>query len=235
MLSKDFGALPPAVQLESVREYYEVLQKKVATRFFKRLWDIFFSSICIIIVSPLFLITAGLIKCTSKGPVFFCQERVGRYEKPFCILKFRTMVCGANQIGSQNLTVGDKDPRITRIGSFLRRSRIDEMPQFINVLRGDMSLIGPRPEIAHYVRYYTQEMKAALLIRPGMSGSASIRYRYENELLAKQTDPERYYIETVLPDKMAMNLEYIKKLSLWNDIKLIGKTIACVFNNTPIL
>lgn len=190
--------------------------------FAKRTFDVIMSSIGLIILSPFFLIISLLIKMDSSGPVFFKQIRVGRYEKNFKILKFRTMVTDAEKRGAQ-ITVG-RDSRITRVGHFLRKSKLDELPQLINVFKGDMSLVGPRPEVPKYTQYYTKQQKHIFEIRPGITDFASIKYRDENEILAKSPDPEKTYIEEIMVDKLNLNLEYLEKKSLLTDIKIIFHT-----------
>ena len=189
----------------------------------KRLFDILASGFGLLILSPLFLILAVWIPLDSPGPVFYRQTRVGRGGRDFRIFKFRTMRVGADK-GSL-VTIGGRDPRVTRAGSFLRRLKLDELPQLINVLVGDMSLVGPRPEVRKYVDLYTPEQLHVLDVRPGMTDAASIKYRNESELLGQAEDPEDYYIHVVLPDKLAINLDYVRNHSFWGDIQLIFKTI----------
>lgn len=179
-----------------------------------------------IVLSPLFLILAIWVKLDSPGPVFFRQTRVGRNNKDFRIFKFRTMRVGADK-GSL-VTVGGKDPRITRAGIFLRRTKLDEMPQLINVFVGEMSLVGPRPEVRHYVDYWTPEQMRVLDIRPGVTGPASIKFRDENELLAAVEDPEKYYIEVVMQEKLRLDLAYVRTHTFFGDLLLILKTIKVV-------
>ena len=192
-------------------------------KFIKRLFDIVVSFIGLIIILIPLIIVAILIKVDSKGPVLFLQKRVGRYGKPFYIYKFRTMVTDAEKLGSQ-ITVG-KDSRITKIGAFLRAYKIDELPQLLNVLKGDMSFVGPRPEVPKYVALYSEQEKKVLDIRPGITDLASIRYRDENDILGKVENPEEYYVNVIMKDKLNLNLEYIKKSNIIFDIKLIIKTI----------
>ena len=191
----------------------------------KRLFDILLSGIGLLIISPLFLIVAIWIKLDSPGPIFYRQVRVGRYNKDFRIFKFRSMRIGSDK-GSL-VTIGGRDPRITRSGYFIRKFKIDELPQLINVLVGDMSLVGPRPEVRHYVNYWTEEQMHVLDVRPGITDPASIKFRNENELLAQAEDPEKYYIEVIMQEKIKLYLDYVKKNSLCYDIKLI-------FHKTPI-
>ena len=188
----------------------------------KRLFDILLSGLGLLIISPLFLIVAIWIKLDSPGPIFYRQVRVGRYNKDFRIFKFRSMRIGSDK-GSL-VTIGGRDPRITRSGYFIRKFKIDELPQLINVLVGDMSLVGPRPEVRHYVNYWTEEQMHVLDVRPGITDPASIKFRNENELLAQAEDPEKYYIEVIMQEKIKLYLEYVKKNSLWYDIKLIFQT-----------
>ena len=188
----------------------------------KRMFDILVSGIGLLCLSPLLLIVAIWIKLDSPGPVFYRQVRVGRYNKDFRIFKFRSMRIGSDK-GSL-VTIGGRDPRITRSGYFIRKFKIDELPQLINVLVGDMSLVGPRPEVRHYVNYWTPEQMHVLDVRPGITDPASIKYRNENELLAQAEDPEKYYIEVIMQEKIKLYLEYAEKSSFWYDIKLIFQT-----------
>lgn len=188
----------------------------------KRFFDIVASGLGLLCLSPLFLILAVWIKCDTPGPVFYRQTRVGRYNRDFRLYKFRSMRIGADRQGL--ITVGGHDPRITRSGYFIRKYKLDEFPQLINVLVGDMSLVGPRPEVRKYVDLYTSEQMHVLDVRPGITDPASIRYRNENELLAQTADPDKYYIETIMPDKLRINLEYVANHSFCSDIVLIFKT-----------
>ena len=192
----------------------------------KRIFDIFFSFLGLLLLSPLFLILSVWISLDSRGGVFYRQLRVGRGNRDFRLIKFRSMRTDADKAGL--ITVGGHDPRITRSGYFIRKYKLDELPQLINVLKGDMSFVGPRPEVRKYVDMYTPEQLHVLDVRPGITDEASIRYRNENELLATADDPERFYIETVMPDKLRINLEYVQNHSLWGDIKLIFRTFAAV-------
>lgn len=188
----------------------------------KRLFDIIASGCGLVILSPLFLVLAIWIKSDSKGPVFYRQTRVGRGNKDFRIFKFRSMRPDSDKLGL--ITVGGRDSRVTRSGYYIRKYKLDEFPQLINVFKGDMSLVGPRPEVRKYVDMYTPEQLMVLSVRPGMTSLASIRYRNENEILAAASDPDKCYIEQVMPDKLAIDLEYVDKATLWNDIKLIFST-----------
>lgn len=192
----------------------------------KRTFDIVTSGCGLIILSPLLLIIAIWIKCDSKGPVFYRQVRVGKNNKDFRIYKFRSMKIGADKAGL--ITVGGRDPRVTRSGYYIRKYKLDELAQLINVFVGDMSLVGPRPEVRKYVDMYTPEQMHVLDVRPGITDLASIRYRNENELLEKVEDPDKYYIEVIMQDKLRINLEYVTKHSLGYDIKLIFNTILAI-------
>ena len=195
----------------------------IFNRTIKRLFDILASGIGIIILSPVLLIIALRIKTGSDGPVFFKQVRVGKDGKEFEILKFRTMVVDAEKMGRQ-ITVG-ADNRITKVGGFLRKYKLDELPQLFNVFKGDMSLVGPRPEVPRYVKLYTEEQRKVLNVKPGITDLASIRYRDENELLGQAENPDEFYINTIMPDELALNLEYINKSNVFYDIYIIIETI----------
>lgn len=188
----------------------------------KRLFDLLASGIGLILVSPLFFILAIWIKLDSKGPVFYRQVRVGKDNKDFRIYKFRSMRVGSDK-GSL-ITVGGHDPRITRSGYFIRKFKLDELPQLINVFIGDMSLVGPRPEVRRYVDYWTPEQLHVLDVRPGITDPASIRYRNENELLEQAEDPDKYYIEVIMQDKIKLYLDYVQHHTFLGDIKLIFQT-----------
>ena len=188
----------------------------------KRLLDIFASGFGLLFQSPLFLAIAIWIKLDSAGPVFYRQVRVGRNNKDFRIFKFRSMRVGADK-GSL-VTIGGRDPRVTRSGYYIRKFKLDELPQLINVFLGDMSLVGPRPEVRHYVNYWTPEQMHVLDVRPGITDPASIKFRNENELMEKAEDPEKYYIEVIMQEKIRLYLEYVQNASFWYDIKLIFLT-----------
>lgn len=192
----------------------------------KRLFDIISSGIGLLILSPLFLIVAIWVKLDSPGPVFYKQVRVGRNNKDFYLYKFRSMRVGSDKKGL--ITVGGRDPRVTRSGYYIRKYKLDEFPQLINVFKGDMSLVGPRPEVRKYVDLYTPEQMHVLDVRPGITDLASIRYRNENELLAKASAPEQYYRDVIMQDKLNINLEYVHNHSIWGDIKLIFKTFSAI-------
>lgn len=188
----------------------------------KRLFDIIASGLGLICLSPLFAALAIWIKCDSRGPVFYRQSRVGKGNKNFRLYKFRSMRPDSDKTGL--ITVGDRDPRVTRSGYYIRKYKLDEFPQLINVFIGDMSLVGPRPEVRKYVDMYSPQQMHVLSVRPGITSLASIRYRNENEILAQASDPEKAYIEHIMPDKIAIDLEYVGKASLITDIKLIFST-----------
>lgn len=190
----------------------------------KRIFDIVMSGLGLICLSPLFLVLAVWIKSDSAGPVFYRQVRVGRGNKDFRLFKFRSMRPDSDKLGL--ITVGGHDPRVTRSGYYIRKYKLDEFPQLINVFVGDMSLVGPRPEVRKYVDLYTPEQLRVLNVRPGITSLASIRYRNENEILAKADDPDKAYVEQIMPDKIAIDLEYVENSSLTNDIKLIFKTFG---------
>lgn len=192
----------------------------------KRLFDILASGCGLLVLSPIFIIVAIWIKLDSPGPVFYRQIRVGRHNKDFRIFKFRSMRVGSDK-GSL-VTIGGRDPRVTRSGYFIRKFKIDELPQLINVFTGDMSLVGPRPEVRHYVNYWTPDQMRVLDVRPGITDPASIRFRNENELLEKAQDPERYYIDVIMQEKIKLYLEYVEKSSFWYDIKLIFQTFKVI-------
>lgn len=188
----------------------------------KRLFDIISSGIGLIMLSPIFLFLAIWIKIDSHGPVFYKQVRVGKNGKDFRIFKFRSMRQGSDKQGL--ITVGGRDPRVTNSGYYIRKYKLDEFPQLINVFVGDMSVVGPRPEVRKYVDLYNEEQLRVLTVRPGITDIASIKYRNENELLEISEDPDRTYIEEIMPDKLKYNLEYIDKASFTYDIKLIFVT-----------
>ncbi|GIV27305.1 MAG: glycosyl transferase [Bacteroidia bacterium] len=190
----------------------------------KRLFDILFSLVALILLLPIFILIAIAIVIDDGFPIFYLQERVGKNFRPFKLFKFRTMYKDADKKGY--LTVGSKDPRVTTIGYYLRKYKLDELPQFINVLIGDMSIIGPRPEVKKYVDLYNDEQKKVLSVKPGITDYASIKYINENDILALSENPEKTYIEEVMPEKLKINLEYIEKQSFLEDIKIILKTLT---------
>lgn len=192
----------------------------------KRLFDIIASALGLIVLSPLFLVLAVWIKVDSKGPVFYRQTRVGWHNKDFRIFKFRSMRVGSDR-GSL-VTIGGRDPRITKSGYYIRKYKLDEFPQLINVLIGDMSLVGPRPEVRHYVDYWTLDQMRVLDVRPGITDPASIKFRNENELMAQADDPEQYYINVIMQEKLRLYLEYVDNQSFLYDLRLIFATLRVV-------
>jgi len=196
-------------------------------RLLKRPIDMIISSLALIVLSPLFVVAALLVKCTSRGPAFYWQTRVGRGGRFFRIVKFRSMIADADKKGPDITSSGD--PRVTSVGSVFRKLKIDELPQLWNVLAGDMSLVGPRPELPRYVLDYSQEELGVLCVRPGITDTASIRYRHEEEILARSGDPEEYYRNVVLRHKLALNLEYMRNMSFWYDARMVLQTIRCLF------
>lgn len=193
----------------------------------KRIFDLVCTIPGVLVLSPLMLLLALLVKLEDGGPVFFAQERVGHRGRHFRMLKFRSMVVDAEKRGLQ-ITVG-RDPRVTRIGHFLRNSKLDELPQLLNVLSGDMSLVGPRPEVPKYVAMYNEEQRKVLDLMPGITDPASIEFRHESELLAKSTHPEQTYVQEIMPLKIKINLEYARKSSLQGDFVIILQTFAKIF------
>ena len=187
-----------------------------------RFCDIVFSAIGLLLLSPLFLLVYILIRCESKGGGFYCQQRVGRDGRMFGLYKFRSMRTGSDTKGL--ITVGGHDSRITRMGYFIRKYKIDELPQLWNVLKGDMSLVGPRPEVKKYVDLYTEEQRRVLSIRPGITDYASIEYVDENEILGNAEDPDRVYVEEIMPAKIKLNMRYIENRNLNEYFKIIGLT-----------
>ena len=192
----------------------------------KRLFDVIASGCGLLVLSPVFFVMAIWIKMDSEGPIFYRQVRVGRNNKDFRIFKFRSMRVGADK-GSL-VTIGCHDPRITRSGYFICKYKLDEFPQLINVFLGEMSLVGPRPEVRHYVNYWTEEQMHVLDVRPGITDPASIKFRNENELMEKAEDPEDYYINVIMQEKIKLYLEYVKNASLGYDIKLIFQTFKVI-------
>lgn len=223
---KNWNELPEYMRTDEVRPYYDLLQKKKISLFLKRVFDIVVSLIMIILCSPILLIISILIVKDSKGGVFYRQERVTQYGRVFRIFKFRTMVQNADQIGTQ-VTVSN-DSRITKIGSKLRNCRLDELPQLFNIFLGDMTFVGTRPESVHYVKSYTNEMYATLLLPAGVTSEASIEYKDEADLLDQADDVDSVYIKEVLPEKMKYNLNSIKEFSFFKEIATMFRTVFAV-------
>lgn len=193
----------------------------------KRLFDVLSSFTALVFLAPALVVVALVIAGGSKGGAFFKQVRIGKHGKPFDLLKFRTMQMGSEAKGQ--LTVGGRDPRITGVGYFLRKTKLDELPQLLNVLRGDMSIVGPRPEVPKYVALYTPEQRAVLQVRPGLSSLASMEYINENEVLGRSSDPEGTYISEVMPAKLELDLKYVREQNLALDIRIIFGTLAKLF------
>ena len=226
MILKKWDDLPEFMKCDEVKVYYDILSRKKGSLILKRIFDIVVGVILLILLSIPMLIIAVMIKMDSKGPVFYRQERVTRYGKKFRIHKFRTMVNNADKIGS-SVTVGG-DLRITRVGSRIRDYRLDELPQVFDVLKGNMSFVGTRPEATKYVEKYSNEMLATLLLPAGITSEASIRYKDEAKLLDEADDVDYVYVETVLPEKMKYNLESIRKFNFVSDIITMLWTVGAV-------
>lgn len=192
----------------------------------KRLFDIILSSFGILVLSPILVLIALLVKISSKGPVFYRQVRVGKGNKDFRIFKFRTMYTGSDKKGL--LTVGGRDPRVTKVGYYLRKFKLDELPQLLNVFTGEMSLVGPRPEVRKYVEHYSESDMEVLSVRPGITDYASIAFRNENDILKESEDPEKKYIEEIMPIKLGLNKKYIAEKGMFKDLSIIFKTITVI-------
>lgn len=226
MILRDWEQLPEEFQTTEVKYYYDILNKRRRSLFLKRAFDVSVAAVMLLLLSPVFLILSVMIALDSPGGVFFRQVRVTTYGQKFKIHKFRTMVANAEKIGSQ-VTVGN-DARITKVGAFLRKTRLDELPQLIDVLNGTMSFVGTRPEVPKYVNHYTNEMKATLLLPAGITSEASIRYKSEAELLEGAKDVDATYINVILPDKMKYNLMAIEKFSFFGEILTMFRTVFAV-------
>lgn len=223
---KKWNELPEYMQNEAVQVYYNILKKRSVSLFWKRVFDIFVAALLLVLSSPVFAVLAVWIKADSKGPVFFRQERITQFGRSFRIFKFRTMVQNAERLGSQ-VTVSN-DVRITKVGRAIRKLRLDELPQLLNVLKGDMSFVGTRPEVKKYVDAYTEEMYATLLLPAGITSEASICYKDEERLLESAENADETYIDVILPEKMKYNLEAIRKFSILSDVGIMLKTLAAV-------
>lgn len=193
----------------------------------KRIFDIVVATAGLLILLPFLVLIALAIALDSKGPILFLQQRIGKGGEPFFLFKFRTMHVGSDK--GTAITVGNRDPRITRVGYYLRKSKMDELPQLYNVLKGEMSFVGPRPEVKKFVDLYTPEQRRVLDVAPGMTDYASILFRNENELLAGKRDPVTFYVDQIMPQKLQLNLEYIDSNNLWVDIKILFKTLVVIF------
>ena len=227
MILKKWENIPDNIKNEKTNEYYDILNSKKITLFLKRLFDIIFSTILLIVLSPILIILAIAIKIDSKGPIFYRQERITQYGKIFKIFKFRTMIFNADKIGA--LVTTKNDSRITRVGNIIRKCRLDEIPQLINILVGDMTFVGTRPEVKKYVERYTDEMKATLLMPAGVTSIASIKYKNEDEIIGKYIeqgeDIDDIYVNRVLPEKMKYNVDYVKKFTIFQDILICVQTV----------
>lgn len=222
----DWNKIPESMKCPEVREYYEILKKHETELRVKRLFDIIVASVLFGILLPVFLVLAVAIKIDSKGPVFFRQVRITQYARKFSIFKFRTMECRAEENGT--LVTVKNDPRVTRVGRILRKYRLDELPQLLNIINGEMTFVGTRPEVEKYVKAYTDEMKATLLLPAGVTSLASICYKDEEKLLENAENADRVYITEILPQKMKYNLEAIRKFSLRNEFFIMIKTAMAV-------
>ena len=226
---KKWEKLPDEIRREEVFPYYEHLRKHRASLLVKRILDLFIGCLLILILCPFMLLIGILVGITSPGGVFFCQERVTTYGRHFRIIKFRTMTADAEARGSQVTTAGDR--RVTGIGRFLRKVRLDELPQLFNIIKGDMSIVGTRPEVPRYVSEYTPEMMATLLLPAGVTSRASIEYKDEERLLSAGEDVDSIYVEQVLPAKMKYNLAYMMEYSLGKDLLLMMQTVLAVWRS----
>jgi lipopolysaccharide/colanic/teichoic acid biosynthesis glycosyltransferase len=226
MVLKSWDDLPENMKNDSVKRYYGILEKKRTSFIMKRLFDFFVAIITLVILLPLFLLISIAIKIDSKGPVMFKQVRITQYGKQFKIFKFRTMVNNAEKIGTQVTT--KNDGRVTRVGRLLRKFRLDEIPQLLNIITGDMTFVGTRPEVLKYVEKYSEEMMATLLLPAGVTSEASIQYKDEELLLANADNVEEIYVNKVLPEKMRYNLRSIASFSFFDDIKIMVRTVLAV-------
>jgi len=229
MMLKKWEQLPPQLRTEEVRPYYDALKGRQVSLFFKRVFDVVVSALMLLVLSPVFLILAIAIKLDSPGPVFYRQVRVTQYGKEFRIFKFRSMVSDADKKGSLVTVSGDS--RITRVGGFIRKCRLDEVCQLIDIFRGTMTFVGTRPEVPKYVAAYTPEMLATLLLPAGVTSEASILYKDEAELLDAADDVDAVYIHDVLPGKMKYNLEALKSFSFASDLKTMLRTVTAVLGH----
>ena len=223
MQFREWDDIPEFMKNEDVKKYYEILRKKRFSLKVKRFFDVTASFVLILFLSPVFLILSVWIKTDSKGPVYFKQERVTQYGRKFSIFKFRTMVINADRTGS--LVTVQNDSRITAVGRKIRKYRLDEIPQLFNILAGDMSFVGTRPEVRKYVDEYSDEMKATLLLPAGVTSEASIRYKDEDELLKDAVDVDEVYIQKILPEKMRWNLRAIRRFSLHGELSTMVRTV----------
>ncbi|WP_303195058.1 sugar transferase [Thomasclavelia spiroformis] len=223
MLLKKWDDLPGYMKNNKVKLYYDELSKKRFSLILKRFFDIIMALILIIILSPVFLLIGMWIKCDSEGSIFYRQERVTQYGRIFKIFKFRTMVSNADKIGT--LVTTQNDSRITKVGEKIRKVRLDELPQLFNILVGDMSFVGTRPEVKKYVDEYSDEMYATLLLPAGVTSLASIKFKDEDELLNKADNADVVYVKKILPEKMKYNLESVREFSFWKEFDIMVKTV----------
>lgn len=226
MSLKRYDSLPEFMKNPEVKEYYDILAKRKGQLILKRIFDIVFGAIGTIVLLPIMIVLAIIIKCESKGPALFKQVRITQYGKEFKILKFRTMVVNAEKIGTQ--VTSKNDPRVTKVGRFLRKYRLDELPQIINILKGELSFVGTRPEVPRYVNAYTNKMIATLLLPAGVTSEASIEFKDEEKILDNSDNVDNDYIYKVLPLKMKYNLNYIKLFTVFYDFKIMLRTVAAV-------
>lgn len=227
MVLSKWEELPRYMRTEAVKPYYDALRRKKGSLLAKRSFDVVIATILLILLIPVLIVIAILIKMDSKGKIFFCQERVTQYGRRFKIIKFRTMISDAEKKGTQ-VTVKN-DSRVTKIGKILRKYRLDELPQLINIILGDMSFVGTRPEVVKYVMKYRPEMMATLLLPAGVTSEASIEYRDEDKLLQNADDADLVYVEEILPEKMRYNLHSLMKFSIRSELYTMFKTIVTVF------
>ena len=228
MILRKWEDLPLQLQTDEVRPYYDILARKKCSLVFKRLFDVAAAFILLIILLPLFAVLAVAVKVDSRGPVFFRQARVTQYGRIFKIFKFRTMVADAEKLGAQ--VTADNDTRITRVGQKIRDYRLDEIPQLLNVLSGDMSFVGTRPEVPRYVERYTPEMMATLLLTAGVTSLASIKYKDEAQLLAASADADEIYVKEVLPGKMRYNLQAVSHFGIRRELSVLWQTVFAVLH-----
>lgn len=226
MILKKWDDLPQNMRNEDVKKYYDFLEPKKFSLLFKRIFDLVVAIILLIILLPIFILISIAIKIDSKGPIMFRQVRITQYGEQFRIFKFRTMVNSADKIGSQVTT--KNDVRVTKVGKVIRKLRLDEIPQLLNIITGDMTFVGTRPEVMKYVEKYTEEMLATLLLPAGVTSEASIQYKDEEKLLESAEDADDTYINEVLPEKMEYNLNSIEKFSFINEIKTMFRTVGAV-------
>ncbi len=227
MFIPKFNDLVTPLQTDAVRPYYDILKRKRFSLLLKRVFDIVVSLLLLVLLSPVFILLIIIIKIDSKGSAFYLQERITSNARPFKIIKFRTMVTNADTIGPS--VTQNYDPRITRVGRIIRKFRLDEFPQLINILLGQMTFVGTRPEVTKYVNCYSEEMYATLLLPAGVTSSASIVYRDEQILLDQAEDVDQVYVERILPEKMKLNLDYLEHFSLRKDFSILFETVKKVF------